>query len=298
MKHLYGLVCATITPMFQDGSIDIESGKQLYANLQQEGVHGLYPNGTNGESLSLAETERKALATACVQSNNARSVVYIQCGSQSVQESYSNALHARSVGADGVGLMTPVFFPMDDASLETYYMDMLAQLDGFPLYVYNIASRTGNDVSIPLFSRLRNRFNNLLGIKFSSADLIRFLEYTETGADVLIGCDSLALSSLVLGGTGFVSGPGAVFARWYIELYNAFHADDIKRAMQMQARIRQFSTQMADIPEIPAVKYMLQKKKLIRYDTCRRPLRMLTPGEKARLDELLEESRRCEANDF
>lgn len=288
MNHLFGMTCATITPMFADGSIDLKSAANLYRHLIASNVHCLYPNGTNSESLSLKKEEREVLAQRCVREASGRAVVYIQCGALDVQESYSHVLHAKSIGADGAGLMTPVFFPVDEPGMKAYYTCALDLAQDFPVYVYNIASRTGNDVSVDLMSCLSSQYCNLLGIKFSSSDLQRLIQYVNIkDFDVLIGNDRLALACLSLGGKGYVSGPGAAFPCLYASLYEAFKAGELAKTMQIQQSITHILEQMKDIPEIPAIKYLLMRQGVIAHDTCRPPLRALTPDEKKQMDTLL-----------
>lgn len=290
MRHLYGMTCASITPMKEDKTLDLESARRLYRHLAERGTHSLYPNGTNGESLSLSEEERRQLAEVCLQANQGDCVVYIQCGAATVRESYALIRHAREIGADGAGLMTPVFFPTDELSLERYYTEALERFADFPIYAYNIPSRTGNDLLPGLFGRLCGQFDNLYGIKYSAPDLLRIQQYLnacDRTPDVLIGCDNLALPCLALGGKGFVSGPGAVFTECDVGLYQAFAAGDLQGAMRCQERCRDYLEQMSGMPEIPAIKYLLMRQGIIACDACREPLRPLTDAEKARLDALL-----------
>ena len=111
MKKLFGVVCATITPMSKEGKIDIESARRLYSYLADEEIHCLYPNGTNGESLSLSAEERMDLAKTAVQAGKGKQSIYIQCGASTVKETYQHVLNAKQIDADGAGVMTPVFFP-------------------------------------------------------------------------------------------------------------------------------------------------------------------------------------------
>lgn len=66
MKLLQGAVCAQITPLCEDGSIDLAGVRALTRRLVDGGIPCLYPNGTNGESLSLSQAEREAVAQAVV----------------------------------------------------------------------------------------------------------------------------------------------------------------------------------------------------------------------------------------
>lgn len=292
MKRLHGVVCASITPMTPDGQVDQAGVRALFQHLAKAGIHCLYPNGTNGESLSLTQQEREMIAKIATEEVKDQMTVYIQCGAATVPESYSHVLHAREIGADGAGLMTPVFFPVDETGMEQYYQDILNQTGDFPVYIYNISSRTGNDVSAALLSRLMDQYPALLGVKFSCPDLLRLTEYITCNpnrtADLLIGCDQLALECVSGGGVGWVSGPAAVFTHVHVQLYDALCKGDFAKALEIQRKITYWMAQIKGIPEIPAIKYMLKRMGVIANDTCRMPLRALNAEEKARLDQVLD----------
>lgn len=292
MKRLKGVVCATITPMLPDGSVDHKSLERFCEYLNQKGIHCLYPNGTNGESLSLTFEERTRIAESIVKTNAGRATVYIQCGAATVKESYENVRVAEACGADGAGLMTPVFFGIDEAAMRQYYSDLLDEIREFPIYVYNIFTRTGNDFSAAMLGDLMDRYPNLYGIKFSYPDIDRIHAYatspTSRTADALIGCDMLAQKCCESGGCGWVSGPAAIFAKLHTSLYDAICSGNEADAARWQAALTEEMNNIAGIPEIPAIKYMLMKLGVIDYDTCRAPFRKLTDAEKARLDTALD----------
>lgn len=296
MKLLKGVVCANITPMMPDGSVDFESVARLCEHLNQSRIHCLYPNGTNGESLSLTFEERTKIAETIVKTNANRATVYIQCGASTVAESYENVRVAKRIGADGAGLMTPVFFPMDEEAMRQYYVTMLDEVRDLPIYVYNIFTRTGNDVSPALLGELMNAYPNLYGIKFSYPDTDRIHAYANAPAnrkaDALIGSDGLAKKCIASGGCGWVSGPAAIIPEVHVGLYDAIMAGNEAEAEKYQKAIVDFMSSIAGIPEIPAIKYLLVKMGVIAHDTCRAPFRALTDAEKATLDAAFEAYRK------
>ncbi len=289
-KSLYGVVCATITPFHEDGSVDEQGVKSLCRHLVDSGVHCLYPNGTNGESISLTKKERERIALIHLEENGGKATLYVQCGAATVEESYAHVRHAQEIGADGAGLMTPVFFALDDAAMRIYYEDILSQTQSFPVYAYNIPPRTGTTLGPKLLGELMDRYQNLLGIKYSYAEPSKLEEYTRcTGSrrvSVLVGNDALAMYCYLIGGDGWVSGPCAAFPLWHVALYQALLTKDYPRAAMLEGKITVTARQMADIPEVPAIKYMLKRMGVIASDCCRKPLRKLTNDEKARLDVL------------
>ena len=134
-KRLSGVVIPTITPMNEDGSIDERSLANFTEYLVQAGVDCLYPNGTNGESLLLSQQERESVAEIMVKTAANRIPVFIQCGSMTTAETVSHVQHAARIGADGVGVMSPAFFPMDEASLFGYYSAVIESVPReYPVY--------------------------------------------------------------------------------------------------------------------------------------------------------------------
>lgn len=292
-KKLYGLVIPTITPLTSAGKIDEESTVSLCQFLAEHGAHCIYPNGTNGESLLLSAEERKTVAEILVNTNRGRMSAFIQCGSMTTAETIEHALHSVDIGADGIGIMTPAFFPQDDIALFGYYSDVLSKLPkDFPVYVYNIPSCTGNDVSPTLLRRLMGCFPNIAGIKFSSSDLMRIEDYLlqpGRNVDVLIGCDSLFLQCLATGGVGTVSGPGTVFVERFARLYCQFCEGDLRGAAETQKKICATDRIVSKMPGVPMLKALLKMRGVIATDVCRRPNRELTLEEYKTLEKVMDE---------
>ncbi len=292
-KRLFGVVIPTITPMNENGTIDEISAVSFFEYLIQAGVNGLYPNGTNGESLLLTKDERDKIAEIVVKTNDGRISAFIQCGSITTAETRNHALHSAEIGADGIGIMSPPFFPMDEDSLFNYYRDAVSDLPkDFPVYVYNIPGCTTNDIAPCLLRKLMKTFTNIVGIKYSSSNLIRvqdYLEQSENQLSLLTGCDSLFLQTLATGGVGTVTGPGSVFHERFTRLYRQYLNGDFEGAAATQKQIVKTDRELAAIPGIPALKALLKMRGIIRCDVCRAPLRPLRKDEYKVLDRVLDE---------
>lgn len=289
-KRLIGVVIPMITPMNKDGSVDDASLQHFVNFLVDAQINALYPNGTNGESLLLSQSEREHIAEVISNTNKERLPLFIQCGSMTTAETAAHAQHAVKIGADGIGIMSPAFFGMDEESLFQYYAAVIEKLPmDFPVYVYNIPGCTTNDVTPALLKRLMSAFDNVMGIKYSSSNLMRVEDYLNTDGrapQLLIGCDSLFLQCLTTGGVGTVTGPGSIFYERFNRLYRQFQQGDIKGAMATQQKIVKTDRKLAGIPGIPALKTLLKLRGVIRTDVCRAPHRPLTDGEKAILAEV------------
>ena len=292
-KRLYGVVIPTITPMKENGTVDEESTADFCSYLVKAGVNAIYPNGTNGESLLLNTEERNRVAEVMVETNGNKLSAFIQCGSMTTKETINHAIHSVEIGADGIGIMTPAFFSMDAEALFSYYDTVLKNLpEDFPVYIYNIPGCTTNDVTPELLNRLLEAHPNIVGIKFSSPNLMRVEDYfiqCERRPNLLIGCDSLFLQCLVTGGVGTVTGPGSVYHERFTRLYRQFCEGDFEGAMRTQEQIVTTDRKLRGIPEIPALKAMLKMRGVIKTDICREPLRKLTKDEYKVIGNVLDE---------
>lgn len=289
-KMMNGVVIPMITPMNTDGTVDEQSLVRFTGFLMKTDVNCLYPNGTNGESLYLSEKERQNIAEIIVKTASHKLPVFIQSGAMTTAETVSHVQHAQRIGADGVGIMSPAFFPMDDASLYGYYKDAISSVpEDFPVYVYNIPGCTTSDVKPALLAKLMKEFPNVVGIKYSCPDLMRIEDYLITSdriPDVLIGCDSLFLQCLMTGGVGTVTGPGAIFHERFTRLYRQYQEGDLAGAKETQQKIVKDDRRMAGIPGIPGLKALLKMRGIIANDTCRKPLRELTIAEYKTLENI------------
>ena len=283
MKRLFGAVCATITPFTKDMRIDEDSLRKLCDFLADSGINGIYPNGTNGEGILLSREERKRIAEILVDQNKNRMSVFIQATAATEEETVQNIVDAVEAQADGVGVMTPIFFRQDAEAMYQYYKRLHDAAPDFPMYMYNIPSHSNNDIAPAVFGRITKDFGNFLGIKYSNSDLMRIQDYlmaADRKVDVLIGCDSLILPCLMTGGVGGVSGPCAVFGKRFSKMLAYYHAGDYEAARELQMKIVQTDRNIAGVPGIPAIKAMLKMEGVIENDICKEPFRPLTKEER------------------
>ncbi|MCC2686014.1 MAG: dihydrodipicolinate synthase family protein [Paenibacillaceae bacterium] len=238
IKLLYGVTTAMITPFDAKGKVDFKQVAALTDFLIGKGVHCLYPLGTTGEMLRLSVEERKAVAETVVQTAAGRVVVYIHVGAMNQEDTVELAAHAHKIGADGIGCVTPVFFGLNDREMEEYYIKVAASVpDDFPVYLYNIPQCSANDLKSAVAERIATRCPNVVGIKYSYADMIRTNEYLAIGGgtfSVMQGADRLFLPTLAMGCDGTVSGTSSVYPEPFVRVYEAFQRNDLAEARRWQ----------------------------------------------------------------
>lgn len=240
MKKLYGLTTAMITPYDNTGAVDLLKMKEMTRFQIEKGTHCLYPCGTTGEMYLLSEAERKSIAETVVESADGEATVYIHVGAMTLGETIRLAKHANEIGADGIGVVTPAYFKLNDRELIHYFVTIANSLpEDFPVYLYNIPQCTGNDLRTALIKEIVTQAPNVIGIKYSFADFVRTAEYVQVKENfsVVIGADLLFHSGLSMGCSGTVSGVASAYPEPFVAVYNAYlSGDEVKtRELQKQA---------------------------------------------------------------
>lgn len=238
MKTLHGVTVAMVSPLDASDHVDEPALRKLTRFLIQKKVDCLYPLGTTGEMFRLAVSERKRMAELVVEVANKRLPVFIHVGAMRLDDTLELARHAHQIGADGIGAVTPSYFGVNDREMEEYYVAIARAVPRhFPVYLYNIPQLSANDLTPAVIERILARCPNVVGLKYSYADMARTLEYLrirEGRFAVIHGADHLFHSLLVMGCAGTVSGVASVYPEPFVEVYKAFKAKDQQRAMRYQ----------------------------------------------------------------
>lgn len=237
MKELYGITVAMVTPFTGDDQVDLDGVAHLTNMLIDKGVNCLYPCGTTGEMLRLSMQERKTLAEVVIETAAGRVPVFVHCGAMNQKDTIDLVQHAKKVGADGAGIVTPVFFAQNERELEEYFVATAGCVEDFPVYLYNIPQCAANDLPVSVVERVKARCNNIVGIKYSYADINRTIDYININNgnfSVLHGCDRALLAMLAIGTKGTVSGVAGVFPEPFVACYQAWQAGDLEKARQFQ----------------------------------------------------------------
>lgn len=233
-----GIVPAMVTPFNKDESLNLDALRQLTRHLIAGGVHGLFAVGSQGEFWALDLVEKRKVIETVVAETAGRVPVYAGSGAPTTREAVRITQMAAAAGANAVSVITPYFISPSADELYDYYV-AIAKASSVPVLLYNNPGRTGVNLSPDLVRRL-SQVDNIVGIKDSSGDLTQTGEYIRrTGGDfaVLAGRDTMILSTLVYGGKGAIAATANVAPRLIVEIYDAFVAGDMKRALEAQYKL-------------------------------------------------------------
>ncbi|MDA0782321.1 MAG: 4-hydroxy-tetrahydrodipicolinate synthase [Rickettsiales bacterium] len=201
-----GAITALITP-FKDGKVDERKFADFVQWQIKEGIHGLVPCGTTGESPTLTHERHNQVIDICVEAAEGKVPVIAGAGSNSTAEAINLAQHAQKAGADAILVATPYYNKPNQEGLYRHFKAIHDAAD-IPMILYNIPGRSVIDMKDETIVRLAE-LENVVGIKDATGDLSRVgslinkLEGREFC--LLSGEDATAVGFNAQGGVGVIS---------------------------------------------------------------------------------------------
>ena len=278
---LKGALAAAVTPLTNAGEgLDEVAFAPYVAFLARGGVDGLLVLGTTGEGFLLPLEQRMRAAQLFVEAANGQLQVAVHCGAQSTWDTVELAAQAADIGADGVAVMPPPYFPLDERELLAHLSAAARACAPTPFYVYEFAARSGYPVPVAVLQELRGAAPNFRGLKVSDTPWERFAPYLLEGLDVFVGPEALIPQGFAGGATGIVSALGSAFPELIAAALRDPEAADLAPVRRALERF----------PLQAAAKVVLARRGVPIGPAVRRPLRTLTDEERMELDSWLESS--------
>lgn len=200
-----GAMPALITPFTKDDRIDREGLQRNIAFVEEGGVSGIVPCGTTGESATLSAVEHEEVIDIAIEC--AKVPVIAGTGSNNTGEALQFTKHAADAGVDGVLLISPYYNKPNSAGLLAHFKKIAEAVD-IPMILYNVPSRTGQDMPVDVITKLA-KVENIVGIKEASGNAAKVSQILEHTIDddfvILSGEDGLTLPIISMGGRGVIS---------------------------------------------------------------------------------------------
>ncbi len=272
-----GSIPAIVTPMHEDGGLDLPALKRLIDWHIAEGTDGLVVVGTTGESPTVDHDEHCTMIRSAVEMAGGRIPVIAGTGSNSTAEAIDYAAFAKSAGAAAHLSVVPYYNKPTQEGLYRHFSAIAAAVD-LPMIVYNVPGRTVADLANDTTLRLA-QLPRIVGIKDATGNLERgadLLKRAPPGFAVYSGDDATALSLMLLGAQGTISVTANVAPRLMHEMCAAALAGEVRRARDSHFRLlglhRHLFVEANPIP----VKWALTQMGLIE-SGLRLPLTPLSP---------------------
>lgn len=284
-----GAFTALITP-FKDGVVDEDAFVKLVEWQIEQGIHGLVPVGTTGESPTLSHEEHDRVIELCVKTAAGRVPVIAGAGSNSTQEAVRLAKHAEEVGADGVLIVSPYYNKPTQAGLFAHF-NAVAEAVSVPVIVYDIPGRSIVRVDDDTMAKLAG-IKNIAGVKDATGDAARptrLLNLIGEEFAQLSGEDATCLPYLAAGGHGCISVVSNIAPALCAQMHEAFAKGDIERAMKINRQIMPLHDGMFTEASPGPVKYAASLLGICGADT-RLPLVEISQSSKKVVEDALKAS--------
>jgi len=239
--RISGVIGAPVTPLAEDGAVDLDALERVCDFLIARGVHGLALPMHTGESLNLSMPERNRLVETAVRVAAGRVPVLAHVSLPGTGQVIELAQHAEKAGASGVIVVTPYHWRPPRAALVAHFT-AVARAVSVDVLAYNFPSRLGVGLDADLLAELIEGCSNFAGVKDASYDMQSFTQACartsalRPGFAMLTGIEYL-LTSMPVGGAGCFSPSAAIAPGLVTSLYEACRsgASDRARPLQYQA---------------------------------------------------------------
>jgi len=265
MSKIHGSLVAIVTPMEEDGSLDLEAFRKLLDWHIAEGTDGIVVVGTTGESPTVDFDEHRLLIRTAVEHAKGRVPVIAGTGANSTREAIELAAYAKQAGADASLTVVPYYNKPTQEGLYRHFR-AIAEAVAMPHILYNVPGRTVADLQNETVLRLA-QVPNIVGLKDATANLERAAELVKRlprEFSLYSGDDATGLALLLLGGQGVISVTANVAPRLMHEMCAAARKGDVARARAANDRLIGLHKQLfVEANPIPA-KWAVQQMKLIK----------------------------------
>ena len=281
-----GIYVAIPTP-FKNGKVDERALRGHIEFLIENGVDGIVPCGTTGESATLSYEEHEEVIAITIDQCKGRVKVIAGTGSNSTEEAVRLTKFAEEVKADGALLITPYYNKPNQEGLYLHFK-AVAEAVSIPIVLYNVPGRTGVNMLPETVARL-SEIGNIVAIKEATGSTNVATEIVNLCGDkitVLSGDDLTFFPLLSVGAKGVISVTANVVPDKMVEMYRNFVEGNLKRAMELHHWLYPLSKVLFidtnPIPVKTALSFMGKMEKEFRLPLC-----PTTPEKEAKIKEVL-----------
>jgi 4-hydroxy-tetrahydrodipicolinate synthase len=261
-----GSLVAIVTPMHEDGRLDLGAFRKLIDWHVEEGTDGIVVVGTTGESPTVDFDEHKELIRLAVQHSRGRIPIIAGTGGNSTAEAIELTESAKKAGATACLSVVPYYNKPTQEGLYRHFRKIAETVD-LPMILYNVPGRTVADLQNDTVLRLA-QVPGIIGIKDATANIERATDLVRRlprSFAIYSGEDSTALALILLGGHGVISVTANVAPKLMHQMCAAALVGDVKRSREINLRLLPLHQRLfLEANPIP-VKWALAEMGMIEY---------------------------------
>ena len=232
-----GAATALVTPFDENGAVDYKAFAKLIDFQIDGGIDALVICGTTGEGSTLTDEEHRECIRFSVEHIAGRVPVIAGTGSNDTDYANSLSKYACDVGADALLLVTPYYNKATPKGLIKSFLDTAEKTDK-PIILYNVPSRTGVNITMPVYRELA-KHERIVAVKEASGNMSQIAEIAaELSDDLAIysGNDDQIVPILSLGGQGVISVLSNVMPKETHDICQKFFDGDVAGSRELQLK--------------------------------------------------------------
>lgn len=281
-----GVWLPIVTP-FLGGEVDFDSYEGLLGYYLSQGVSGVIPLGTTGESPAIEPYEAEALIDLTLDVVDGRAPVFVGIGGNSTRKVTQMIRRLERYSFQGILSVCPYYNRPSEAGIQEHFREIARSTDRSVL-IYNIPYRTGVNLSNDAALQL-SEIPNIVGIKDSCANLGQTLDLIlrkPPGFSVMTGEDALLYTTLMHGGDGGILASAHYRPDLFQTVFRAILANDHLGARAVWETLEPAVRLLFKEPNPMPLKHWLWREGLIRSPECRLPLTRVSDSLAEQIDRL------------
>ncbi|RGY64063.1 4-hydroxy-tetrahydrodipicolinate synthase [Fusobacterium ulcerans] len=286
MELFTGSGVALITPFDENGDVNYSRLREILKFHVINHTDAIIVTGTTGEGSTLSDEEKISVIEFTVDIINSRIPVIAGTGSNDTRHAVEFSKRVEKLGVDGLLVVTPYYNKGNENGIYEHYK-AIAEGVKIPVILYNVPSRTGVNLSIPLLKRLA-QIENITALKEASGNISYVAEVAREipELDIYSGNDDMVVPVLSLGGKGVISVSANIIPDISHDMTASFLKGDVKKARELQLKYNDLVNALfLETNPVPVKEAM----NFLGYEVgnCRLPLGAMNESNRARLTDIL-----------
>lgn len=238
MANLKGLGVALITPFNEDLSVDFDSLTKLIEFNIENGTHFLVVLGTTAEAATLSKEEKEQVITHIIKVNNGRLPLVLGIGGNNTYEVKKQIEEADLTAFSAILSVSPYYNKPNQEGLYQHYKVLAST--GKQIIIYNVPSRTGQNIEASTTLRLANEFPNLFMIKEAAPNILQYFDIVRNkpaNFSLVSGDDEYTLPVTLAGGDGVISVIGQAYPKEFSTMVQLAFDGKVKEAYEIHNKL-------------------------------------------------------------
>ena len=265
MNKLKGVGVALVTPFNEDLSVDFESLTQLIEFNIENGTSFLVVLGTPAEAATLSAEEKKQVIQHVIKINNQRLPLVLGIGGNNTYEVKKEIEAADLSDFEAILSVSPYYNKPNQDGLYRHYQ-VLAET-GKKIIIYNVPSRTGQNIEAATTLRLADEFPNLFMIKEAAPNILQYFDILRKKPahfSLVSGDDEFTLPVTLAGGDGVISVIGQAYPKEFSEMVQLAFEGKVEEAYQIHNRLVEITRLIFAEGNPCGIKAVLSEKGIIK----------------------------------